>query len=321
MSPLFTIATITYNSSAWVKQTIESVLSSTYTDFEYIISDDCSSDNTWDVIQSYDDNRIKSFRSKNNLGEYNNRNFVLQQATGKYIFYIDGDDILYRHTLQNLHVYLQYFKEVGMIWGVPAGQVDFAVLPYKFNPEQVISLTYFTHLPLSILGLGETIFNVAQLRAIGGFNTEYAIGDTYVKRKLSLTSSVLFVPEGLSFWRRSANQASARAGRNLRSFVDMCSINNHVLDDHDLPLNSSAAQVARENIRISQVKLLVANTLSKGKVSQFFKLRKQLSLSFSDLIFLFKKGKYNYKPIADISQPLINDFHFSKHAEEIAVSI
>ena len=93
--PLFTVATITYNSSRWVRQAIESVLASSYTDFEYIISDDCSTDDTWDIIQEYKDGRIKAWRNQTNIGEYPNRNIVLRQAKGKYFLFIDGDDLTY----------------------------------------------------------------------------------------------------------------------------------------------------------------------------------------------------------------------------------
>jgi len=54
---LFTIITVTYNSAAFVKQTIDSVLAQEYPDFEYIIGDDCSSDNTWEIIESFSDKK------------------------------------------------------------------------------------------------------------------------------------------------------------------------------------------------------------------------------------------------------------------------
>jgi glycosyltransferase involved in cell wall biosynthesis len=312
MSPLFTIATITYNSSQWVRQTIESVLASSFTNFEFIISDDGSSDDTWDIIQSYQDERIVASRNKHNIGEYANRNKVLAEATGQYIFYIDGDDMLCKNSLELLHDYLTFFDDVSMVWGVSVSNIDFAVLPYRFTPEQITSLIYFTHLPLSTLGLGETIFNVQKLRSIGGFDTRYAIGDTYVKRKLATIGNVLLVPEGLSFWRRSANQASQHAAKNLRSFVDMCNINSTIVNG-TLPLTESDAETARENTRITAVKLLVSNTLLKGNLAAFFKLKRQLSIPIGDFLLLLKKGWYGYKPVADVSRPLLNEYHFTSN--------
>lgn len=316
MTPFFTIATITYNSGKWVKYAIESILASSYDNFELLISDDCSSDSTWQIIQSYTDPRIIAWRNETNIGEYPNRNKVLERAKGKYIFYIDGDDILYKHSLQNLYNYLSAFPDAGMVWGALVSEIDFAVLPYQFAPEQITRLTYFTHYTLSTIGLGDTVFNTIQLKAIGGFKYSYTIGDTYIKRKLALTSKVLVIPAGLSFWRRSDNQASKKAMQNFRSSVDMHNINREIIADENFPSGEYNSTIAAKNIKISEVKLLITNTLLAGKVSQFFILWKKLNIKLSDLKYLFEKGVFTYKVINDVSAPLLNDYNL-KRAHEL----
>ena len=84
-APLFTVATITYNSSKWVRDAIESILNSTFSDFELLISDDCSSDNTWEIIQTYQDPRITAWRNEQNLGEYANRNKFIDQTLQRVV--------------------------------------------------------------------------------------------------------------------------------------------------------------------------------------------------------------------------------------------
>ena len=312
--PLFTIATISYNSSAWIKYAIESVLASNFKDFEYLISDDCSTDDTWEIIQSYKDPGIKAWRNENNIGEYPNRQKVLNEAKGKYIFYIDGDDVLYKDTLHRLHNYITFFPKAGMIWGIPTREIDFAILPYEFTPEQVIKLIYLTRIPLfSVIGFAETVFNTKLLKLIGGFHASYLIGDIYVKRKLALTSNVVMIPEGLSYWRRSENQASTRAHKNYRVFIDMHSINMEILFDKHFPLSEEIRKIARINVKISEIKRMVVNTLFKGRIRDFFMLYKQLDFSFADFRYLFKKGDYSYKPINDISAPLQNEYNFKNN--------
>ncbi|MEP6951264.1 MAG: glycosyltransferase family 2 protein [Ginsengibacter sp.] len=309
--PLFTLATITYNSGKWVKQAIESVLASSFIDFEYLISDDCSTDDTWKIIETYKDERIKAWRNENNIGEYPNRQKVLNEAKGKYIFYIDGDDVLYKDTLQTLQNYITFFPNAGMIWGIPTREIDFAILPYEFTPEQVIKLIYLTRLPLfSVIGFAETVFNTKLLKLIGGFHASHLIGDIYVKRKLALASNVVMIPEGLSYWRRSENQASSRAHKNYRVFIDMHNINMEILLDKNLPLSEEIREIAQVNVKISEVKRLVENTLLKGRIRDFFMLCKRLGFSIADLKYLFKKGNYSYKPIHDISIPLQNEYNF-----------
>ncbi len=315
MAPLFSIATITYNSSRWVRQAIESVLASSLVDFELIISDDCSSDDTWSIVKEYHDPRIKASRNSTNIGEYPNRNKVLNEAKGKFIFYIDGDDILYRDTLYTLSKYIEAFPQAEMIWGVPVNDIDFAVLPYLLSPNQITRLMFFTNLSITAIGLAETVFNVNALRSIGGFSTAYAIGDTYIKRKLALTSNVLLTPTGYSFWRRSNGQASQKASKKYRSFLDLHSINQEVLHDKNLPLSDTEKRQALSNIRISEIKLMFSNTLLKGHFVDFFMIKQKLKITYKELLLVFQKGSYDYRIVPDISEPLINDYNFTNKTE------
>jgi glycosyltransferase involved in cell wall biosynthesis len=313
MSPFFTIATISYNSEAWINDAIQSVLASTYADFEYLISDDSSTDNSWEVIQTYTDPRIRAWKNEKNIGEYPNRNKVLSEAKGKFIFYIDGDDILYKDTLKTLHNYLRCFPNVGAVWGIPVREIQFAVLPYVFNSEQVLQLIYRSNIRIfSLIGFAETVFNTQCLRDNNGFNFTYAIGDTYIKRKLALHADVLMIPEGLSYWRRSNNQASKKVSKNYRSFIDLHQINAEVLNDPNLPLTSGDKKEAMRNVRISEVKLLIANTLMKGRFKDFFWLSRKINLKISDLKLVLAKGSYYYSPINDISKPLTNQYNFTR---------
>ena len=99
IAPLVTIITVTYNSSKYVRDAIEGVLAQTYTNIEYIIGDDCSTDDTWSIIREYKDPRIKAYRNETNLGEYPNRNKAILMSTGEYLLFIDGDDYIYPHGL------------------------------------------------------------------------------------------------------------------------------------------------------------------------------------------------------------------------------
>src|SRR5260221_4384599 len=100
MSPLVSVLMVTYNSSAFLDEAIRSVLSQSYTNFEIVICDDNSTDNSWDLICSYNDNRIKKWRNETNIQEYPNRANAIDRASGEYLIFIDGDDIIYPHGLQ-----------------------------------------------------------------------------------------------------------------------------------------------------------------------------------------------------------------------------
>ena len=85
-----------YNRESFIKESIDSVLSQNYEDFEFIIVDDASTDATWEIIQEYvqKDQRIKAYRNNHNQGDYTNRNIAASYANRKYLKYLDSDDIL-----------------------------------------------------------------------------------------------------------------------------------------------------------------------------------------------------------------------------------
>lgn len=89
-----------YNGERYIKQSIEGILSQTYENFELIIIDDCSEDNTLLVIQSFNDSRISTIKLKKNSGVASARNVGLERASGAAISFCDADDIWYPEKLQ-----------------------------------------------------------------------------------------------------------------------------------------------------------------------------------------------------------------------------
>ncbi len=86
----------TYNFAPYLAEAIESVLYQTFTDFEFLIIDDCSQDASADIIRHYAerDARIRFIANKHNLGMVENWNYCLQEAGGEYVKYLFGDDNL-----------------------------------------------------------------------------------------------------------------------------------------------------------------------------------------------------------------------------------
>lgn len=80
-----------FNEEKYIKKAIGSILNQTLTDFELIVVNDGSTDNTLDIINSFDDERIKLI-TQDNIGPGASRNKALKEAHGEYIMYLDGDD-------------------------------------------------------------------------------------------------------------------------------------------------------------------------------------------------------------------------------------
>ena len=95
MSCLVSIITPVYNASRYITETIESVLAQTYPDWELLLSDDCSTDDSMAIANSYHqmDGRVKLLTSEENTGPAGCRNRAIQAARGKYIAFLDSDDL------------------------------------------------------------------------------------------------------------------------------------------------------------------------------------------------------------------------------------
>lgn len=93
-SGLVSVIMAAYNSSAHIAESIESVLAQTYTELELLITDDCSTDETVEIVKSYAarDGRVHLFQLKENLGAGVARNKSIHEARGRYIAFCDSDD-------------------------------------------------------------------------------------------------------------------------------------------------------------------------------------------------------------------------------------
>ena len=110
MSDLISIITPTYNCGKFIEETIQSVLNQTYTNWEMIIVDDCSTDNTKEVVEKYVkiDSRIKYFLLENNSGAAVSRTKAMELANGNYIAFLDSDDLWLPNKLE---AQLKFMKE------------------------------------------------------------------------------------------------------------------------------------------------------------------------------------------------------------------
>lgn len=98
--PLFSIIMTSYNYEKYIFHAIESVISQTYQNWELIIVDDCSSDNSWQIIQGFSDKRIKAIQQKENLGACTAYNLALSMTQGDYIASLDSDDMFHPTKLE-----------------------------------------------------------------------------------------------------------------------------------------------------------------------------------------------------------------------------
>jgi len=117
-NPKVSVLMPNYNCEKYLAEAIESILNQSFTDFEFIIIDDGSSDKSWEIIEEYatKDNRIVAVRNEENLWISWNRNKLLELAKCKYIVWQDSDDISLPYRIEKQYQYMQDHPDVGICW-------------------------------------------------------------------------------------------------------------------------------------------------------------------------------------------------------------
>jgi len=112
-NPKVTVLMPVYNGEKYIREAIESILRQTFTDFEFLIVNDGSTDKSIEIIQSYNDSRIKLVNNERNLGLIATLNKGLDLARGKYIARMDCDDISLPERLKKQVEFMNTHPEVG----------------------------------------------------------------------------------------------------------------------------------------------------------------------------------------------------------------
>ena len=152
MSNLVSIITPSYNSSKFIDDCVKSIFSQTYSNWELLIVDDCSLDNSKDIISGFSniDERIKPIFLESNVGAAEARNIAIRKAKGRYIAFLDSDDLWDSHKLEKQ---LSFMME---------NDIAFSYSTYQFISEDgeklsniIIApekMTYHSYLKNTIIG-------------------------------------------------------------------------------------------------------------------------------------------------------------------------
>ncbi|MEX2597050.1 MAG: glycosyltransferase family 2 protein [Salibacteraceae bacterium] len=127
--PKISIITATYNNGEFLADTIRSVLGQTYTNWEWIAVDNGSIDETQKIFSTYKDDRINYIRLPSNLGVSGGRNRALMEASGEFICFLDGDDLLPSESLKS--------RAQVLITEVDVDFVDGSVYSFTHTPSEL----------------------------------------------------------------------------------------------------------------------------------------------------------------------------------------
>lgn len=237
--PAISVVMPVYNVERFVATAIQSVLDQTFKDFELIIVNDCSPDNSMAVCQAFSDERIRIINHNQNRGLAGARNTGILAATGAYIGFLDSDDFWHPEKLKKHKAHLDANPAVGVSFSRSAF-VDPAGNPTKFY--QMPSLTDITpdHLfrrnpvgngsaPVIRRETLEAIGHVVQFR--GDIEKRYFDSDLrrsediecWLRIALSSEWKIEGIPEPLTYYRLNAGGLSANLYQQLASWEEVAS--------------------------------------------------------------------------------------------------
>ncbi|MFN8256706.1 MAG: glycosyltransferase family A protein [Bacteroidales bacterium] len=223
--PLVSVLMTAYNREKYIAEAIESVLASTYQNWELIVLDDGSKDQTVEIARLYEakDTRIKVFINERNLGDYPNRNKAASYARGKFIKYLDSDDLIYPHGLEVMVNAMEKFPEAGFgtQYYIREPKIRY---PFLLTPE-IAFKEHFWGNGFFLSGPSGTIIKKDTFEKIGGFSGKRHLGDTELWLLLGAKYPVVVFQPALIWWRQHENQEMLKEQLNNEIIINRFRLN------------------------------------------------------------------------------------------------
>ena len=179
LEPKVTVFTPNYNCAKYISDTIQSVLNQSFVDFEYIIIDDASTDNSVNQIEKFNDSRISLIKNKENKGISWNRNQALKIAKGKYLVMLDSDDLAHKDRLKEQFDFLETNPSFGIVgtYVIPINELGSQILPvvkYKLPFDQIPCQMFFNN----YIATSSIMLRMANLKGLF-FNEGFIVAEDY----------------------------------------------------------------------------------------------------------------------------------------------
>jgi glycosyltransferase involved in cell wall biosynthesis len=213
-TPLVSILLCTYNRASFIAQAIESVLTQTFRDWELLILDDASADNTQAVVAQYTnhDPRIHYFQNEKNLGIAANRNQGLALAQGQYLAVLDSDDVwLDQDKLKKQIEFLETHPDHALVgtWLNLIDATGQSVGTLRFETSN--TSIHHRLLRSNQFGHSSVLYRLALAREVGGYTPALEIGEDYdLWLKLGRSYKLTNLPEYATAYRVHSESITKR---------------------------------------------------------------------------------------------------------------
>jgi len=245
-----------YNSSKYLKEAIESILNQTFKNFEFLIIDDNSTDDSCLILREYakKDNRIRLFCNVKNQGLTKNLQKLLKIAKGKYIARQDSDDVSFKNRLTSQVSYLDAHPEIILV-GTRFIYLDKFGKEYNYVPSRNLTIQKIKNMikKRNFFPHGSIMFRKKEILSIGGYNTDFKYSqDTEIYQRVIKKYNIGYLDQILYGWRILFNNISTKKSLEQKMYEKL-------------------ARTRREKIKKKQdVLKFIKNTAKKDYVNSLF---------------------------------------------------
>lgn len=285
-NPLVSVLMTAFNRELYIAEAIESVLASTFQDFELIIVDDGSTDATISIAQSYvaKDSRVSLYVNDNNLGDYPNRNKAATYAKGKYLKYLDSDDRILDFGLAYCVEQMEKYPAAGLgmyyLYKMDTEESE------CWESEKIVKEHFFVRQQLSIGPTG-TIIRRDKFIAAGGFDTRFGVAsDMFFNIRFASQSPIVLLPRLFVYYRiHEGQEKNSQLGYLRFGYLYLRELFNKV----QLPLQKKEVAFLYKKMQKRHSVNLVKYFWKTKAYSTTRQVMKETGFSVKDFLFSFFK--------------------------------
>lgn len=260
-TPLVSVIMPVYNASAFLNDAIASILNQTFTDFELLIFDDGSTDQSLSIITSYVDHRIKLTRSKENKGYLHHLNEGIQLARGKYIARMDADDIALPQRLEKQVQFLEQHEDYAIVGGrVQILTPDGRIRKKAFNNFQASNILKLYALFQSPFIHPSVLMRRSVLQQLGGYDPDFYVAEDHhlwirlleQHKGTNLADTLLYYrahPNNVTKKKKTRQRQSQRQLFRLKLELEGCTFSEKDLDTHFLLSSVNALPLRKQQVQ------------------------------------------------------------------------
>jgi glycosyltransferase involved in cell wall biosynthesis len=233
--PYFSIVIPVYNKEKFVAKTIESVLSQTFTDYEIIIVNDGSTDQSEAKISTFKDNRIQYY-SKKNEGVALARNFGIEKATADYICFLDADDYWHPTFLETMQRYSSELPEQKVFAAAIEIETKNKTIPARYSIESTSDFEIVNFFNASqkecVLWTSSVCIHKSVFEKVGDFDTKIKHGeDTELWIRIGLQFPIVFIHKILARYVYDEKSIS----RNTNYYFEQYTFDKYAVEEKKNP--------------------------------------------------------------------------------------